>query len=140
MHFCIASNKYFFNDGTNDHVITFKINISTDKYQRETFSNLNVYLDFSKSPLSILICQKLSDISNIKTVYKEIDSFTSAFPETNKGINVKDLYKNIISQINREEFIKIIQNLKNLKFIVRTENCHVRAIGENVEQILHKVI
>ena len=80
---------------------------------------------------------------SVKTVYKEIDSFTSAFPETNKGINVKDLYKNIISkisQINREEFIKIIQNLENLEFIVRTGNCHVRAIGENVEQILDKVI
>jgi len=53
------------------------------------------------------------------------------------------LYKNIISkisQINREEFIKIIQNLENLEFIVRTGNCHVRAIGENVEQILDKVI
>ena len=95
------TREYFFNDGVHDHVLTFKQDVNTDKYQHEEFSNLDVHLDFSLSPLSVIICKKLKEINNIKLVYKEIESFTSYFPETNNGINVNDLYENVIAKISK---------------------------------------
>ena len=137
------TREYFFNDGVHDHVLTFKQDVNTDKYQFEEFSNLDLHLDFSLNPLSIIICKKLKEINNIKLVYREIESFTNNFPETDKGINTNDLYKNVISQISkmsREEFSKTITSLENMKFVLKTGGTHYRAIGVNVNQTLDQVI
>ena len=95
------------------------------------------------SPLSNIICKKLTEINNIKLVYKEIESFTSYFPETNNGININDLYENVIAKISkmsREDFTKTITSLENMKFILKTGKCHYRAIGVNVNEALDHII
>ena len=139
------TREYNFNDGVNEHILTYKKETWTDKYNHEEFLNLNVHLDFSKSTLSILICQKLTEISNMKLIYKEIEIFSIIYPFKDEGINAHFLFKTKFpnSKISNKEFLSLIKKLENMGFVKETETHHFRAIAQSyliVKQTLDQII
>ena len=139
------TREYTFNDGVNNHILTFKKETWTDQYKHEEFLNLDVHLDFSKSTLSKIVCQKLTEISNLKLIYKEIEICSIIYPFHDEGISTDYLYKTRFSnsKISKNEFLRLITKLENMGFIKETEIYQFRAIAQSylyVSQTLDQII
>ena len=118
-----------YDDNGHEHIVT-RQRKSDDTWQQEEFLNLDVHLDFSKSELSIFICQKLTQINNTKLIFREIISFSSTFQNPKYGINISDLYKNIISKISDislTDYNSIIELLQKGNYIIKTGSKHFRS-------------
>ena len=94
-----------------------------------------------------LFCDKISMISqieNIKLVYQEFTSFSSAFPDPSTGLNMLNLYKIVISKVtimSFEAFKKAIEFLEKVGYILKTGPIHFRSKSNlGIDLILDQVI
>ena len=99
-----------------EHIVTFTKDTS-DNWNQEEFLNLDVHLDLSNSPLSIIICK----YDNVKLIYKAINQVTVQCIDGIPQNDLFNIFKPRLSDVDLHHFINYLKRA-NLIF-ESTSNC-----------------
>ena len=149
------TEEWTYDDGNGiEHLVTFKQDMN-NFWDQEEFLNLEEHLNLSKSPISNIICEKLTYIENIKIIYKKLSAFTLTFPDT-KGIYASVVFRMIKHEITfmssetstqtieaqkLEAFHKALNFLEKMKFVINTGSNKFRCTSNlDIDNILKNII